>query len=81
MMISTFQWEYCQGFTFKRCNKIDKVVDVCMVSVNLEKLAWRQNSEYCNEDFWLVRRLGSAADRRSPNWANQGTVKDAIKGI
>ena len=33
-------------------------MDVCMMGINLEKLAYRQNSECCNADFWPVRRLG-----------------------
>ena len=33
----------------------------CKVGINFEKLAQRQNSEYCNADFWPVRRLGSSS--------------------
>ena len=31
---------------------------VCMMGINLEKLAQRQNSECCNADFWPVDGLG-----------------------
>ena len=36
------------------------VMDLCMVGINLEKLAWRQNSECCKADFSPVRRLDRA---------------------
>ena len=42
-MTSTFQCEYCQCFTFKRCDKFKlkciQVMEVCIVRIILEKLS------------------------------------------
>ena len=35
-------------------------MEICMVGINLDKLAQRQNSERYNADFWPVDRLGSS---------------------
>ena len=53
----TFQCEYCQRFTFKICNKIHTKMEVCMMGINLEKIAEIESGECCNADFWPVRRL------------------------
>ena len=53
----TFQCEHCQRFTFKICNKIHTKMEVCMMGINLEKIAELESGECCNADFWPVRRL------------------------
>ena len=32
-------------------------MEVCMMGINLEKIAELESSECCNADFWPVRRL------------------------
>ena len=53
-MTSTFQCEYGQCFTLKRCDKFKLKCtsqEVCIARIILEKIAQRQNSECCNADF------------------------------
>ena len=60
-MTSTFQCQYCQCFTFKRC---DKLKLKCtghggMYSAHyLGKISITSNRECCNAEFWQVRRIG-----------------------
>ena len=46
------------------------VMDICIVRNNLEKLAWRQNSECCNADFWPIRRKGLSWNFEVLQWIN-----------
>ena len=69
-MISTFQCEYCQCLTFKKCNKIHEDMEVCLVLINLQKLAQRQSSKCCNPDFLAVRRPGSSWNFMMLRWIN-----------
>ena len=68
--ISTFQCEYCQCLTFKKCNKIHEDMELCLVLINLQKLAWRQSSKCCNPDFLAVRRPGSSWNFMMLRWIN-----------
>ena len=45
-------------FYIQNTQKNVLAMQVCMMGINLEKLAQGQSSECCNVDFWPVRRLG-----------------------
>ena len=45
-------------------------MDVCTVRINFEKLAYRQNSECLNADFWPIRRIGLSWNFKVLRWIN-----------
>ena len=46
----------CENVFLSKINITMTVMEVCIMCINLEKLAWRQNSECCSADFWPVLR-------------------------
>ena len=53
-MTSAFQCEYCQCFTFKRC---DKFKLKCTSHAGMHSARYFGNSECCNADFWPEKKF------------------------
>ena len=51
-------------------------MEICMVGINMEKLALRQNSGCCKADFWPVHRLGLSWNFKVLHWIN---LNDSFK--
>ena len=45
-------------------------MEICIVRIILEKLGLRQNSKYCNADFWQVRKIGLPWNFKMLQWIN-----------
>ena len=72
-MKRTFQCEYYQCFTFKRCDKFKLKCtgygDIYSAHY-FGKLAQRQSSECCNADYWPVRIIGFSWNFKALQWIN-----------
>ena len=72
-MTRTFLCEYCQCFTFKRCNKFKLKCTSHEGMYNAHyfgKKKQRQSSECCNAHFWQVRGIELSWNFKVLQWVN-----------